>query len=128
MEWDFDPAAIRACCKKFKARTALGSDNVHPRDLLHVSDECLLALAGLWKAILRLGHVPSQMKIILVAMIEKPDGGHRPIGLLSAFVRVMSRMLRRAAVSWERDHQREYFYGSAGRSCERAVWEQSAMG
>eukprot|EP00959_Pyramimonas_sp_CCMP1952_P441469 9242013-Pyramimonas_sp.AAC.1 len=37
-------------------------------------------------------------------------------------------MLRRAAVSWERDHQREYFYGSAGRSCERAVWEQSAMG
>eukprot|EP00959_Pyramimonas_sp_CCMP1952_P026141 548598-Pyramimonas_sp.AAC.1 len=69
-----------------------GADDIHPRDLLLVGDDCIGSLSGLWKAILKFGDVLVQLRTILSAMIEKPGGGHGPTGLLSAFVRVLFRM------------------------------------
>eukprot|EP00959_Pyramimonas_sp_CCMP1952_P061915 1293685-Pyramimonas_sp.AAC.1 len=59
-------------------------------------------------------------------MIPKDEeGGVRPIGILSGCVRCFGKYSRVQADRWERAHDRPYHFGSRGRSCERAVWEQA---
>eukprot|EP00959_Pyramimonas_sp_CCMP1952_P269000 5624393-Pyramimonas_sp.AAC.1 len=58
-------------------------------------------------------------------MLPKPEGGFRPIALLPTPTRVFSKLSRGEVKCWERDNNRDYLYGVHGKSCDRAVWEQS---
>eukprot|EP00959_Pyramimonas_sp_CCMP1952_P065702 1371708-Pyramimonas_sp.AAC.1 len=61
-----------------------------------------------------------------MAFIPKTDGGLRPIALLGALVRIHGRLRRPVAKQWERERDRPYWWASAGKSCDRAVWQQQA--
>eukprot|EP00959_Pyramimonas_sp_CCMP1952_P138815 2905559-Pyramimonas_sp.AAC.1 len=56
-----------------------------------------------------------------LTFIPKREGGVRPIALLAALVRVHGRLRR---PMWEATHTRGYWWASAGKSCDRAVWQQ----
>eukprot|EP00969_Alexandrium_andersonii_P115502 5107511-Alexandrium_andersonii.AAC.1 len=59
-------------------------------------------------------------------MLPKPDGAYRPIGLLTALMRIWGKIRRRVVAEWEATHAaRSFFWGCAGRSAESAVWAQS---
>eukprot|EP00959_Pyramimonas_sp_CCMP1952_P015767 333557-Pyramimonas_sp.AAC.1 len=61
----------------------------------------------------------------MMAMLEKPEGGFRPIGLLCTLIRVWGRFSRSVARAWEGINKRSYFYGRSGKSCERGVWKRA---
>eukprot|EP00959_Pyramimonas_sp_CCMP1952_P148699 3110579-Pyramimonas_sp.AAC.1 len=42
-------------------------------------------------------------------------------------MRVLSACRKSEAKRWEREHERDWVYATQGKSCERAVWVQSAM-
>eukprot|EP00959_Pyramimonas_sp_CCMP1952_P360724 7554901-Pyramimonas_sp.AAC.1 len=109
-----------------KAWTAHGIDRLGPRDFFLLSDECLEALNLVWVWMLQQGILPSQISLTLQPALPKPDDdGHRLIARLSMTDRLWSKCTRHIASNWEQKHERSYIYGSKGRSCERAVWEQA---
>eukprot|EP00959_Pyramimonas_sp_CCMP1952_P278492 5822847-Pyramimonas_sp.AAC.1 len=74
---------------------------------------------------LALGALPAQIGLTPMPSLPKPEGDTRLIGLLSMVVRVWARCSREVVRLWEAEHFRRYTYGTLGKSCERAVWEQS---
>eukprot|EP00959_Pyramimonas_sp_CCMP1952_P019949 421265-Pyramimonas_sp.AAC.1 len=44
----------RQMCRRYTARTSVGLDSMHPRYHALLSDSYLLALLGIWRAVLRL--------------------------------------------------------------------------
>eukprot|EP00959_Pyramimonas_sp_CCMP1952_P119430 2497158-Pyramimonas_sp.AAC.1 len=122
----FSPDEIRSVARKMNAWTAHGVDRLGPRDFLLLSDQCLEALNALWSWMLRDGMMPSQISLTLQPALPKPDGeGHRLIALLNMTVRLRSRCTRGVAAKWELDHPKGFSYGTKGKACERAVWEQA---
>eukprot|EP00959_Pyramimonas_sp_CCMP1952_P449256 9406779-Pyramimonas_sp.AAC.1 len=65
------------------------------------------------------------MSLIMIAMLEKPEGGSRPIGPLSTVVRVWDAAPDLLLGNGRFKNKRDFFYGSTGMPCERGVWEQA---
>ena len=63
---------------------------------------------------------------MIIALLPKPCGGRRPIGLLPLLPRVRSRTRRSIAAKWEQANARFYLYGGAGKGAEVAGWKQAA--
>ena len=66
--------AIRAASRKFKHRTALGSDAFHPRWFAMLSDEALEFLGQLMVYMERVGNQPRQLTTIIVFRAKKEGG------------------------------------------------------
>ena len=115
---------LKKVLASFKVRTGAGLDRWTPRQLLHLDDvglECFLDIVMMveqqcqWPAV--------STKIVFLA---KRTGGVRPIALIYLVARVQARLRRPLAVEWERRNDRPFWWAVRGRSCERAVWQQSA--
>ncbi|CAK0883406.1 unnamed protein product [Prorocentrum cordatum] len=98
---------VRNAARRFKKRTALGSDTVHPRDLALVCDEAFETLCAIWQWSEAIGRIPVQLALMFTALLPKPDGGFRPIGLLPGICRVFGKVTRREAVAWERSQKKD---------------------
>ena len=48
----------RQMCRKYRPRTAVGLDGMHPRHHSQLPDASLIVLFGIWRAVLRLGRFP----------------------------------------------------------------------
>eukprot|EP00959_Pyramimonas_sp_CCMP1952_P343433 7193760-Pyramimonas_sp.AAC.1 len=78
-------------------------------------------MIAIWE---RSGLLPGQMRVVLLIMLAKPDGGHRPIGLFVALHRLWARARRDFARQWEAANAREYFCAGAFASSVDTVWRQ----
>ena len=94
-----------------------------PRALARLSTECLAALACILTAIELDGKWPQLLHLIIVALLPKPEGGRRPIGLLPMVVRVWGRARKGFVQEWERLNARRDIYGGKGSGAQRAAWE-----
>eukprot|EP00959_Pyramimonas_sp_CCMP1952_P105393 2203287-Pyramimonas_sp.AAC.1 len=103
----------------------MGADMLHLREFGDLSDGALECLGLLWFWREVEGPLSSCVSLVLLAQLLKPEGGYRPTGIMIGVSRVFGEINRAEAVSWERDHYRDYQCGVQGRSCEQAVWEQS---
>ena len=65
---------------------------------------------------------PSQLHSVVVAQLEKPQGGYRPIGVCSSFYRLWGRLRRKQCDAWEASHDRPYFAAGSWRSPVDPVW------
>ncbi len=72
------------------------------------------------------GRWPEGVAVVIIALLPKPDGGHRPIGLFPLLVRVWARLRKTAAQSWEKDHERTFFYAGAAKGANVAAWKLAA--
>ena len=137
---DFDPNAswvatlprltagdLKAASSKFKRRTGLGCDSVHPRTIGWLSDNLLNALADFFVVLENKGIWPSAVRTILMAQIPKACGGKRPVGLLSGFVRVWEKARQPVVSQWRQKVSRDYNWAAKGRSPQAAVWKQAIM-
>ena len=70
---------------------------------------------------------PTQLMQIIVAMIDKPKGGLRPVALFTSMLRVWGRARRPAADEWRRNNDRGYVIFGAGESPEQAIWRQAVV-
>ena len=116
---------IVAVSKTYKEYTGLGIDSFHPRWFGWLSWDLLSGLAMLLNTLEAKGCWPSQIMHAIVALIPKPTGGTRPIGLLPALVRVWERIRKPDVAIWRRSVERPYNWAAKGRSPEDAVWRQA---
>ena len=101
-------------------------DDLHPRALLRLPDSLLLALLALLAACEHQGRWPRAVAIVIVALLPKPDGGRRPIGLFPWLPRVWMRIRRQVARDWELANPRPYLYAGVGKGANVAAWKQGA--
>eukprot|EP00959_Pyramimonas_sp_CCMP1952_P276946 5789397-Pyramimonas_sp.AAC.1 len=98
---------------------------IGPRQLLELDDAGLEVLADIIEGIER---EASWSKLVTkVCFIQKRTGGVRPIALSMAISRVQARLRRDVARPWEARNSRAFWWATQGRSCERAIWHQTAM-
>ena len=117
---------LRQALLTFAAGVGLGWDGMHPRALLRMPDSVLLALIRVFLWAEELGRWPSGVAVVIVALLPKPDGGHRPIGLFPTLVRIWARLRKELSRQWERDHERPYFFAGAGKPATVAAWSMAA--
>ena len=120
------PSMLRAACRSFPADTGLGADALQPRALLRLSDAAIRALCVLLMAAELHGRWPALVRMVMIILLPKPDGGRRPIGLLPTLVRVWMRARGPLARAWRSTLGRDYIYGGAGKGAQRAAWMQAA--
>ena len=116
---------LRAASKQF-GRTTSARDGLHPRHFALMSDEALGILADLLNAFEVVGVLPTQMQGVLFALIDKPDGGERPIGLLQGAMRLWYKCRVASLKVWEASGgSHRFFAASSGRSALSAVWRRA---
>ena len=115
---------MRKVLATFKALSGSGLDSWTPRQLLMLDDQGIDCLIDVIMLIEQSCQWPDMCtKLVFLA---KRTGGLRPIALINLIARVQARLRRPIACQWEHDHDREYWWASKGKSCQRAVWQQSA--
>ncbi len=88
----------------------------------------LQALCRILMAVELLGAWPDCIRLVLIVLLAKAEGGKRPIGLLPTIVRVWMRVRSPLARRWRTGLQDcDFLYGGAGRGAQRAAWMQAAM-
>ncbi len=118
--------SLRRALASFPSGTGLGWDALHPRALLRLPDSLLSAMLRLLMACERIGKWPRAVALVVIALLPKPDGGRRPIGLFPLLPRIWMRLRRDVARHWERLHDRPYLYAGVGKGANVAAWKQAA--
>ena len=116
---------LRACASTFKKHTGVGGDSIHPRTFGWLTDEALSGVADLLSAVESTGLWPRQIAIILIALIPKPEGGKRPVGILRGLVRLWERVRRPIVELWRVGVARSYNWAAKGRSPQDAACMQA---
>ena len=113
---------IKTAAETFPLGTGLGADNMAPRAVAALPQWQLQMLADILNECEATGVWPKRWNLVLIALLPKPDGGRRPIGLFPAVVRIWMRTRAPALRQWEAENARSCLYGSAGMSATRAAW------
>eukprot|EP00959_Pyramimonas_sp_CCMP1952_P450264 9427870-Pyramimonas_sp.AAC.1 len=56
-------------------------------------------------------QLPEQIALLILPFLQRPEGGRRPIGIISTPVRLYSRPRHEEAERWGDKHARTYMYG-----------------
>eukprot|EP00973_Karenia_brevis_P085485 11862009-Karenia_brevis.AAC.1 len=117
------PAQIRRAALSIKQETALSGDYLHPRSVTLLDDAALDDLAEIFLLMEEVGLPPLQM--LMLVFIPKPDGGRRPIGLLTGLMRLWGKVRREYARAWEEENARPYFWAGRGRPAADSAHQQA---
>ena len=109
----------------FPNGSGLGWDAMHPKALLRLSIRVLEAVLVLLAMCEAEGRWPNIIELAIIALLLKPDGGYRPIGLLPGLARIWSRARRDAALTWEAANARPYLYAGMTKGATVAAWKQA---
>eukprot|EP00959_Pyramimonas_sp_CCMP1952_P111842 2339374-Pyramimonas_sp.AAC.1 len=90
-----------------------------------MSDGCLEAFSILLQLIEATGLLPYHLQVLQMALLAKPQGGFRPIGLFSSGYRLWGRARRKLASSWELANSRNYLAAAASNGASDVVWRQA---
>lgn len=110
----------------FPDATGLGWDNCQPNALLRLSDHVLRLLVGLLERCEREGQWPNIVRLVIVVLLPKSDGGFRSIGLLPLLPRTWMPSRRDVIRKWERRNDRGWVYAGTGKGADVAAWKQAA--
>ncbi len=120
------PEQLRTASSSFRARTAQTYDGFHPRQLACLSDDALRILSTILQAVEVSGRWPRQLGCVVTALLPKPKGGYRPIGLLPAAYRVWAKARRVHSDRWEAQHARQYLSSAKGNGPQDTMWRMAA--
>jgi ribonuclease HI len=116
-------ADLRRAALTFPECTAMGADKLAPKAFARLSDMLLNALGLIFQVVEFIGAWPLLWQWLVVVLLDKEDGGKRPIGLFVGAVRVWGRARRKWVSEWEADHDRPFFWGGKGKSADVAAWK-----
>ena len=119
------PDMMREVSRRASSKTALGLGGFHLKHFELLSNESLEALAGIFQAAEVHSFMPTQIRRLLVPLLDKPTGGFRPIGIFCSAYRLWARCRRSVLQSWEGANRRPYFAAAAGKSPVDAVWKHA---
>ena len=101
----------------------MGVDAGQPKLWAYLTDGTLSVLASLLAWCQLIGRWPTQIHLLLVFIVEKLDGGGRPIILLRGPCRLRGAWQLPSATQWIAAYPRSYDFTAAGQSAERALWK-----
>ena len=117
---------FRDAIRTFPTQLGLGWDRIHPRALLRLEDELIAALLRVLFLCECAGRWPHLSALVVISLLAKPGGGHRPIGLFPWLPKVWAKARREVAKAWEAANSRPYLFAGAGRGADHAAWKQAA--
>ncbi len=120
------PKQLREASRTFKRKTACTFDGFHPRHFAEMSDGALRTLATILQAVEVTGRWPRQLRLVMTALIPKPKGGFRPVGILPAPYRLWAKARRGWADRWEQDNARPYLSSAKGNGPLDTMWRLGA--
>ena len=85
----YTPVQIRMAARRFKRRTAIGTDNWQLADFARMPDSALEILAELLADIQQDAVPPLQMLTNVMATLPKKDGGTRTVAIASSLYRLL---------------------------------------
>ena len=97
----FSPERIRSGCRAFKARTAIGSDDVPFALLAEQPDYVLRDLGSIMVSIVLSIALPLQELLSILALLAKKAGGWRTIAICPSFYRLLMVLLSDDFVAWD---------------------------
>ncbi len=121
-----DARGLRDAATSFQWRTTQTYDGFHPRQLGNLPDAALETLADILQAVEVSGIWPPQVAMVITALLPKPKGGLRPIGILPGVYRLWAKARRVLADEWEAAHQRPFFSSAKGNGPLDTLWRMSA--
>ena len=116
---------LRRTSTAFSLRTASAPDGFHVRHFGLLSDQALGTLAQLLRLIEATGMWPSQVSQLIVALLAKPSGGFRPIGIFPGIYRLWMKSRGGLCMQWESSHELDCFAMGKHRSPVDVVWRQA---
>ena len=123
LDLPLDPDGVRRTSTCFRISTSYGTDVVHPRQVGLLSCSLIWFMIEIILTMIKRGLTTEAVNLILVKLIPKVDGGERPIGLFSGFLRVLLKALRRTiGQTWLQDKIPPHWYGVKGRPSSQAAW------
>jgi len=72
-----------------------------------------------------LGVWPESLRAVVIALIPKPKGGTRPIGLFNGTHRLWTRSRKDVCSKWDAEHPCGIFAAASGQAATDTVWAQS---
>ena len=123
----FGVEELERACVRFKRKTGLGVDNLHPRSSLLLPAEGKRAVAQVLRNVEETGVWPERQQCILYFLLLKANGKDRPIGLLPSLIRIWEAIRAPELWKWEKDHEEDWNWCAEGRAAEDAAWEALLM-
>ena len=114
-------AIVRQAAASFKKSTAAG-DGWTPRQKSFLSDGALGALTGLFAMFEQAGNFDSGARDMRTALLSKPSGGFRPIGVFRSMFRVWSRARQSLVRAWALQRVPAVFNVLPGRATVDTIW------
>ncbi|CAK0816105.1 unnamed protein product [Prorocentrum cordatum] len=115
-----DTARLRKICRAYKERA--GVIGWHPRHWSWLSDDLLEYLGVMLEWCEQLRAWPTSIRLLVIFILGKTDGGGRPICLLPTPVRIWEGSRAHILEAWEAENSRDYDWAAPGKSSEQAVW------
>ncbi len=115
-------AQFRNAARKIPRTTGIGVEGITPADFDALDDFGIEACIDIMMSCEAIGYIPRVMRLVLVRMIPKKDGGRRPIGLLPSLYRIWAKTRADEVRNWERKWERRYFAAGPSKSAEGAAW------
>ena len=113
---------ILRAAASFPVTTGLGADNFSPRAVLRLPRHLVAELADLLNAAETAGSWDEALSLVLIVLLPKEGGGHRPIGLFPSVIRIWMRARSTIAREWETETAGPEFFGCQGMGAQRAAW------
>ncbi len=115
------PEGILQAAKAFSPKTAC-TDGVPPKAVALPSYELLAALASMGNVWIGSSVWPTPEQVAHVALLPKPIGGIRPIGLFRSRTRVVCKAAGWSALTWFEGQDVPQINTSKGRRIGDAIW------
>jgi hypothetical protein len=116
---------LRKVSQLFSLKTASAPDGFHVRHFGLLCDQALAVLSKMLQIIELQGFRPSQASQLLIAMLEKPMGGFRPIGIFPGIYRLWMKARGPLCSQWEADHDLNCFAMGKQRGPVDVIWRQA---
>ena len=116
---------ILKASKSFPRRTCSRS-GLHPRHFALLPAAAISSLISIFEAAEAVGCMPPQLDSTVMALLPKPSGGTRTIGLYQSLFRVWAETRSGLVKHWEKDHASiNGFSSGKNRSALDVVWRQA---
>ncbi len=119
-----DSAQVRDAALSFPALSAICADRMHPRVFANVADATRGAVADVLEKAEACLAWPSQVELLICALIPRGGGGDRPIFVMPSIIRLWEKTRLPLMKDWAVGMRRSYDWSGEGRSSQEAVWWQ----
>ena len=119
------PDFLRAVSAAFPRGTSETYDGFHVSHYRLLSDRALQVLCDVLELCECLCVLPTELQTVEIALIPKPKGGHRRIGIYSSLERLHGKARQREINEWMASQARDFFANSKGSGAIGVVWAQA---